>query len=86
MLIEMMLDHLFVFISMLLSGLPALQISIPVDSISSVLGFFAKASYFLPMDTVIIIATILIAEEGFKISMSIIKFVLRFVPGMTGGN
>lgn len=86
MIIEMMMDRIFFFVDLLLSGMPLLQISIPVDAISNVFDFFAKAAYFLPIDTVLIIASILIAEEGFKISMSIIKFVLRFVPFVDGGN
>lgn len=82
MIIEAIINVFLSLASILIDGLPTLDVSATVGVFTAFWEYVDMAAYFIPMDTVTAILRIIIAEELFKIGISIVKFILRFIPLM----
>lgn len=82
MITETILGIFISFASILLDGLPSIDVGQTVQTFDIFLDYVDMAAYFIPMTTVTAILRILIAEELFKIVLAAIKLVLKFIPFM----
>lgn len=85
MIVEAILNLFLSFASILIDNLPNIDIGQTVQTFDIFLDYVDMAAYFVPMDTIISILSVLIAEELFKIGLSIVKLILNFIPFMGGG-
>lgn len=80
MIVENILSLVFNVLYGLLDKLPFMDVSIKVDTIKSFVSYIAVASYFVPLDTVLILLSAIILEEMFKIGLSLIRLIWHFLP------
>lgn len=64
--------------------LPSFDLSTTAQMFDTFFEYVDIAAYFVPMDTITTILKIVIAEELFKITLSIIKLILSFIPFIGG--
>lgn len=84
MIVEAILNLFLSFVSILIDGLPTMDFSQTVLIFDTFFDYVDMAAYFVPMDTITGILSVLIAEEMFKIGISIVKLILSFIPLMGG--
>jgi len=72
------------FASILIDGLPSVDIGQTFQTFDIFLDYVDVAAYFVPVNTVTAILRVIIAEELFKIGISIVKLILKFIPFMGG--
>lgn len=80
MLTETLLDAFFSFVDGLLSHLPAINITVPANVITSAAQFFRVAAYIIPFSTVAQILGLIIALQVFRIAVSLIKTIWALLP------
>lgn len=80
----MIIDSIIGFFMRILDYLPGFDLSTSLQIYDTFFEYVDMAAYFIPMDTVMSILHIIIAEEMFKIVLSLIKLILSFVPFMGG--
>ena len=80
MILETIINILFLPLQALLSLLPDISWNIENNFLNSVLDIFQVVCYLLPMKTVVAILTIIIAINVFKIVISIIKTIWQLIP------
>lgn len=84
MITETILGIFISFASILIDGLPSIDIGQTVQTFDIFLDYVDMAAYFIPVDTITAILRVLIAEELFKIGLSLVKLILKFIPFMGG--
>ena len=82
MIVETLLNMFLSFASILIDGLPTLDMGATIQTFDTFLNYVDMAAYFIPMDTVTGILKVIIAEEAFKIGLSIVKLIWHFIPLM----
>lgn len=80
MLAEMFFNMLFSMVYTLLDMLPFIDLELPVGAVDACLSVMEFSAFFLPLDTIIIMLGIILVEEGFKITLSLIKLIWKFIP------
>lgn len=80
MLVENILAVMFNVLYGLLDKLPFMNIEVKASVIKSFVDYIAVASYFVPLDTVLVLLSAIVLEEMFKIGLSLIKLIWHFVP------
>ncbi len=80
----MFIDSLISLFLRILDYLPGFDLSTSLQIYDTFLEYVDMAAYFIPMGTVMTILKIVIAEEMFKIVLSLIKLILSFIPFMGG--
>lgn len=80
MLVELLIETLFLPVRGLLNMIPPIDFSIPVESIDSFLGYVDMAAFFVPVDTVITLLGIVLTVEMCKIVIAFLKMLWKFVP------
>ena len=84
MIVEAILNMFLSFASILIDGLPNIDFGQTFQTFDIFLDYVDMAAYFVPINTVTAILRVLIAEELFKIGLSLIKLILNFIPFMGG--
>ncbi len=84
MITETILGIFISFASILIDGLPSIDIGHTFQTFDIFLDYVDMAAYFVPIDTITAILRVLIAEELFKIGLSLVKLILNFIPFMGG--
>lgn len=82
--VEAILNMFLSFASILIDGLPNIDFGQTFQTFDIFLDYVDMAAYFVPINTVTAILRVLIAEELFKIGLSLIKLILNFIPFMGG--
>lgn len=59
---------------------PSFSIALNYEILESFVSYVALCAYFVPLDTVLAIFAIIVMEELFKIGLSLLKLVWRFIP------
>lgn len=80
MILETIINILFLPLQALLSLLPDISWNVENNFLNSILDIFQVVCYLLPMKTVVAILTIIIAINVFKIVISIIKTIWQLIP------
>ena len=80
MFVEVILDRFFSIILVMLDSIPLLRFELPINAINTFLDILDGVAYFLPMNAVISMLGVLFLEELFKITLSFIKMVWKFIP------
>ena len=82
----MVFDFLFRWLirtaNQFIDWLPVVDYEVTYDMLVGFGEFLNMACYFVPVDTIKFIVTVLIMEEGLRIVVAIIKFILKFIPFM----
>lgn len=84
MIVEAILNLFLSFASILIDGLPTIDMGQTIQTFDTFFEYVDMAAYFVPMNTITGILSVLIAEELFKIGLSIVKLILNFIPFMGG--
>lgn len=80
MIIEALLNLLFVPLNSLLSLLPTIELSIPTSTFTSFFNALRVVCYLLPMGTILNIVSLIIVIIVFKIFVSVIKTLWQLIP------
>lgn len=84
MIVEAILNMFLSFAAILIDGLPSIDLGQTFQTFDIFLDYVDMAAYFVPMGTITAILRVLIAEELFKIGLSLVKLILNFIPFMGG--
>ena len=80
MLFERLIDLMFEITYMLLGLLDTVNVDLFYNALSTVFDILDIAGFFLPLETIFIVLGILISEELFKITLSLLKMIWKFIP------
>lgn len=80
MLIQAILSVFFKLVDGILSKLPEINIEIPATVVTDAAEFFRVVAYIVPMDTVAQILMLIVALQGFRIAVSLIKTIWNLLP------
>lgn len=80
MIVEFLLNVVWVLIKPLLDLLPAITIDIGSDTIGVFVGAVKAACYLLPMKDILVMISIVIAITVFRIIISLIKTIWEMLP------
>lgn len=80
MLAEMFYDMIFSWVYTLLNMLPFIEYEIPVGAVDACISVMEFSVFFLPISTIQLMLGIILMEELFKITLSFIKLVWKFIP------
>lgn len=80
MLAEMFYDMIFSWVYTLLNMLPFIEYEIPAGAVDACISVMEFSVFFLPISTIQLMLGIILMEELFKITLSFIKLVWKFIP------
>lgn len=80
MIIENILNAIFIPLNGLLALLPNISWNVDSSVFTKFFEVLRMACYFLPMGTVVGVFTLIIAIQGFRIVVSVIKTIWQLLP------
>ena len=80
MIFEAVCDIIFDCVFVFFDAIPLLHLDIPSGALESFITILDIAAYFLPMNTIVVMLSIILAEEGLKIGVAMLRFIWKFIP------